>query len=261
MKLIPFEEKKYTANNLPARKLYEVLSKFPDDKSMEYFIEKLRTQEYDEEILLDSSNIIQPNQIKELRVFNNIDDNTRDFEKAIQLHEDLAITRLEEASDPRLWSYLSLVVYRDYICERWNLKSKKKGVTKNRLFYISSSTNTNAKHALSRLWWSVEMTKGINSDDEYYYTKLLLKPGNSQIMFDLIERKYLFRNKTIIKAYLDFFEITKPKDATDTSSKIVKFLYNHIKSYDIRFWNEKEVDYLLEDFYSIIKPNKSFFNI
>ena len=262
MKLIPFEEKKYSSGNSPARKLYNELSKFDDNIPMEFFVNKLRTQEYDDDILLDKTFIIQPEEAKKLSVFHHLDDPKKDIEKAIQLHEDLNISRLEEASDPRLWSYLSLVVYRDYICERWDLKSKKKGVLKNRLFYLSSSTNTNAKHALARLWWSVEMTKGISlKKDEYHYTKLLLKQGNSQIMFDLIERRYLFRNRTIIKAYLDFFEEFKPKDSTGTSSKMVKFLYNHIKSYDIRFWSEKEVDYLLEDFYSIIKPNKSLFGL
>ena len=39
-------------------------------------------------------------------------------------------------------------------------------------------------------------------------------------MFDLIERRYLFRNKTIIKAYLDFFEGFNLKDSTGTSSKM-----------------------------------------
>lgn len=261
MNLIPFEEKKYSAGNFPTKKLYEELSKFSQNKNMELFVNKLRTQEYDEEILLDNKFIIQPEKTKKLRVFNKIDDKSKDFDKAIQLHEDLKINRLEEASDPRLWSYLSLVVYRDYICERWDLKSKGMEVTKNRLFYVSTSTKTNSKHALARLWWSVEMTKGLDSKDEYKYTKQILSPGNSQVMFDLIERRYLFRNKTIIKAYLDFFRLNNPKDLTKTSGKMVKFLYNHIKSYDIRFWKEKEVDYLLEDFYSIIKPSGSFFGI
>ena len=261
MNLIPFEEKKYTAGNLPTKKIYELLTKFSHEKNMELFVNNLRTQEYDEEILLNNKFIVKPEKTKKLRVFNQIDDMSRDFEKAVQLHEDLKINRLEEASDPRLWSYLSLVVYRDYICERWGLKSKGIKVTKNRLFYLSSSTNTNAKHALARLWWSVEMTKGIDSKDEYKYTKQLLREGNSQIMFDLIERRYLFRNKTIIKAYLDFFSLNNPKDLTNTSAKMVKFLYNHIKNYDIRFWGEKEVDYLLEDFYSIIKPSNSFFGL
>ena len=103
---------------------------------METFVNKLRTQEYDEEILLDNKFLIKPEKTKKLRVFNHIDDKSRDFEKAVQLHEDLKINRLEEASDPRLWSYLSLVVYRDYICERWDLKSKGIKVTKNRLFYL-----------------------------------------------------------------------------------------------------------------------------
>ena len=137
-----------------------------DNTSMEVFVNKLRTQEYDEEILFNDDYIIQPEETKKLKVFNQIDDPKKDFEKAVQLHQDLDIKRLEEASDPRLWSYLSLVVYRDYICERWDLKSKKKGVLKNRLFYLSSSTSTNAKHALARLWWSVEMTKGIDANDE-----------------------------------------------------------------------------------------------
>ena len=53
MKYIPFEEKKYTAENFPARKLYEEVSKYPDNTSMQIFVNKLRTQEYDEEILFN----------------------------------------------------------------------------------------------------------------------------------------------------------------------------------------------------------------
>lgn len=256
MTKILFEVRKYKKMD-PVNKVYEILDKYPNGNNMEGFVNNLRTGEYDY-ILKKDEEIISPETVKTLSPFTQ-NDLSRDYEKAIKLHQALKIDRMEEATDPRLWSYLSLAVYRDYICERWKLSKNSKDAIKRRLFYISSSTMTNSKHALARLWWSVEMTKGIDPKDEYKYTKQILSSGKSQIMFDLLERRYIYRNKEVIKAYLDFFSMYAPKmstgeNLTKTSGKMVKFLYNHIKNYDIRFWTEKEIKLLLDDFNSIINP-------
>ena len=258
MNRIPFEVKKYNAENTPSHKIHKVLMGHSNQSNNKDFIQSLRMQKFDD-ILLDEKFLIAPPDKIDLPKFINSENADKDVERAINLHEALNIERLEEACDPRLWSYLSLVVYRDYISERWKLDKKKPSVTETRMFYQSSSTNRNAKHALARLWWSVEMTKNLDKDDPYAYTRQLLGKGNSQIMFDLIERRYIFRNRNIIKSYLDFFKNHEPNEVTETSGKLVKFLYNHIRNFDLRFWSPKEIDNLLLEFYMIIKPKKNFF--
>lgn len=257
MTRIPFEVKKYNSENTPSYKIHKALMEHSSKNNAKDFIQSLRMQEFDD-VLRDDKFIIAPPEKIELPMFLNCDNADKDVEKAIALHEGLKIQRLEEACDPRLWSYLSLVVYRDYISERWGLDKKKPSVTETRMFYLNSSTNRNAKHALARLWWSVEMTKDLDENDPYAYTRQLLGKGNSQIMFDLIERRYIFRNRDIIKSYLDFFKNHEPKEVTETSGKLVKFLYNHIRNFDLRFWSPEEIDNLLLEFYTIIKPKKNF---
>ena len=99
-------------------------------------------------------NIIkQENLSQKLRVDN-------DFESAIQLYE--AFKNLEpiQASDERLWTYLSHVDLYPYMIKRWN--SAYLGTAKDSRSYIfdhwflkSTIHSELLRHALSGLWWAV----------------------------------------------------------------------------------------------------------
>lgn len=69
---------------------------------------------------------------------------------APRLHAALRLTR-GEASDRRLWSYLGVVKYPNYVRERFG--QKEEGAPLDRF------AGPDAKQALARLWWIAELTR------------------------------------------------------------------------------------------------------
>jgi hypothetical protein len=104
-----------------------------------------------------------------------------DFDSAIQLYEAFKSLEPIQASDERLWTYLSHVDLYSYMIKRWN--SAYMGTAKDSRTYIlehwflrSSSHSDLLRHALSGLWWavylSVDETRG---DKKYELTKILFR--------------------------------------------------------------------------------------
>ena len=68
---------------------------------------------------------------------------------APRLHASLRLTP-REAADTRVWNYLTVLKFPDYVQWRWNGED---GVTRDR--YLGNTT----KNALARLWWGAELTR------------------------------------------------------------------------------------------------------
>lgn len=139
-----------------------------------------------------------------------------DFENAKKLYESMDINRVQ-ASDPRLWSYLCLVPYFDYVKKRYSPRTQKqehlslkkfysyknsdkrttiRNYIKTR-FFTDSDNRSLRRNGLSTLWWAVELTHtpwkrfdGINqiSEDIYYYTRILL--NDTDLHQNIFERAY-----------------------------------------------------------------------
>jgi hypothetical protein len=170
-----------------------------------------------------------------------------DFETAKQLFEYMPGLRLEEANDKRLWTYLCLFPYRNYIIGRGSYdptKIKKDTITKN-IFYKTTAYNTSVRNHLSRLWWAIKMTYSKDHSDSYHYSKILF--SNSQIFQDATQRKDLFIDRKILFAYLNFINgkssVTKVADLTS------QLMLNHLKSYNLKFHTQEEVEDLFNNFY------------
>ncbi len=104
-----------------------------------------------------------------------------DYETAITIFE--AFKNLEpiQASDQRLWTYLSHVDLYPYMIERWD--SVFKGVAKesndyiNEHWFLKSTAQSNLlRHALSGLWWAVYLSKDDGrGENKYELTKILFR--------------------------------------------------------------------------------------
>lgn len=104
-----------------------------------------------------------------------------DCKTAIQIYE--AFEKLEpiQASDERLWTYLSHVDLYSYMIKRWYAVYK--GTTKDskdyildHWFLISSAQSSLMRHALSRLWWSVYLSVDESrGENKYGLTKILFR--------------------------------------------------------------------------------------
>jgi len=69
-----------------------------------------------------------------------------------RIHATLRLTR-REAADKRIWAYLTVVAFPNYVRWRWAQENPDEPVPLDRFFGGES------KNALARLWWTVELTR------------------------------------------------------------------------------------------------------
>ena len=70
-----------------------------------------------------------------------------------RVHATLRLTR-REAADKRLWDYLTVAEFPDYVRWRWKEQDDNEGATP-----IVRFCGPNNLNAISRLWWTAEMTR------------------------------------------------------------------------------------------------------
>ena len=168
-----------------------------------------------------------------------LDADKSDFENALALYNGLGINPLI-ASEEAFWAYLTHVEYFDYVKNRW-FKKEQEGTspdTIRRRFFYSGSAMDNA---LSRLWWSVYLTKDDSLEDPFVYTKVILKDGNSDLMQNLSKSK-LYRLQDAVHGILKFFsEYNERKDFSAVN--------RHIVQYFNRYSGVKQLVYMNESFF------------
>lgn len=175
-----------------------------------------------------------------------------DHEFAIAFYESLSSLTRFQATDKRLWSYLTMFAYR---AECYNFgsydtnKKKSESTIRSDFFYEGRGNQTASKNLLSKLYWAVKQTLDEELKDKYYYTKLLIRDNNSQLFFDLTQRSRIFNRKELLYGYLLFME-----DKTINDSRFVsKFLQNHLYNFDLTSFDRLQIQDLLQSFYIDLK--------
>lgn len=105
------------------------------------------------------------------------------------------------ASDPRLWSYLSLVTFREYVVERWpnSHTDNFKDYIRDHWFLQNPSPRRIVRNGISRLWWVANYTYDENlehpassdAQDPFAYTDW---------MFDIQDRVSAIFERTIARS-------------------------------------------------------------
>lgn len=152
------------------------VQKLKNDLDSGYTLEFYKGNEfvYDKKQVLMLPNIeATPGLISQLDI-------TDDFNSAIAIYQ--AFGKLEpiQASDSRLWVYLSHVDLYPYMINRWG--DVYTGKSLNRKKYISdhwfldsSAQSSLLRHALAGLWWSVYLSVDDTREDKYELTKILFR--------------------------------------------------------------------------------------
>lgn len=104
-----------------------------------------------------------------------------DFKSAVVLYK--AFEKLEpiQASDERLWTYLTHVDLYSYMIKRWGEVYNGKSANPNKYildhwFLSSSAQSSLLRHALAGLWWSVYLSVDESKgDDKFSLTKILFR--------------------------------------------------------------------------------------
>lgn len=146
-----------------------------------------------------------------------------DLENAIALHGYYGDLDETQASDPRLWVYLSHVEFRKYTLTRWGLDgsysdlkdeaSKKRAI--NQLmehWFISGNDRDLRRHAIARLWWAAHLTYApwekdpeffgdLKNKDPYHYTRILL---STQDIYQQVLERAMGRSNRVLIAILDY---------------------------------------------------------
>ncbi len=124
-------------------------------------------------------------------------DVSSDVDNAIKLYEFLHNLDKTQASDKRLWIYLSHVTFRDYTMNRWSLKTSQEelNVSSDEIkrkainfigerWFLSGNARSLRRHSIARLWWAAYLTVApwekdpdyfgkLENTDKYLYTKVL----------------------------------------------------------------------------------------
>lgn len=151
-----------------------------------------------------------------------------DLENAITLHGYYGDLDETQASDSRLWVYLSHVEFRKYTLARWGLEgffsSLKDDTAKKRAinqllehWFISGNDRDLRRHAIARLWWAAHLTyapwekdpeffgdmkdKDPYKKDPYYFTRVLL---SMQDIYQQVLERAMGRSNRILISVLDY---------------------------------------------------------
>lgn len=151
------------------------------------------------------------------------DGSKNDAENSKRLYESLISLTPAQATDSRIWTYLTHTVYYEYMTERWMTKEENALGTVNRFF--ASNNRELIRNGIARLWWYGYLTFDAKRKDPYELTKFLL--SNQNIAQSLLERN-IGNNKEWLKIVLSC--ILKYKDdypaivKSDNIKKIGKYI-------------------------------------
>lgn len=111
-----------------------------------------------------------------------------DGKNAVALYEAIGAIDRSNASDPRLWTYLSMVFLREYMLIRWPISDpeKFKDRVQDHWLMTSSSARKLMRNGAARLWWTAHLThdpyleRKLTSEtgDPFAYTKWVLENEN-----------------------------------------------------------------------------------
>jgi hypothetical protein len=106
---------------------------------------------------------------------------------APKIHQSLDLTP-REASNTKIWNYLSLEIRPDYVRKRWKSKNEDR-------FWADTKLT---RHAFATLWWVAEMTKKEGAENPYELTE---KTFNQQDVFQQIIDKDFSRHRPLAQAF------------------------------------------------------------
>ena len=148
-----------------------------------------------------------------------------DLDNSIILHEFYKGIDETQASDPRLWAYLSHREFRKYSLARWGISGEYKDLKTeedkqraiNQLldhWFVSSNDRDLRRHAIARLWWAAHLTYApwerdseffgdLKNKDPYYYTRVLLL---TQDIYQQVLERAMGRSNRILISVLDYLD-------------------------------------------------------
>lgn len=155
--------------------------------------------------------------------------NHYDLENTVKIYTQLHNISIAQATDERLWSYLSLSRFWEYMRKRWPVDqidaNKARNYIRERYFFMMNPDRALVRHGIARLWWYGYYSYNENYEDPFTLTKILLK--KLDIAQSILERNFS-RNIRITQTILKvLYELEKNGIAYDERNKfreLMKYL-------------------------------------
>jgi len=158
-----------------------------------------------------------------------------DLENVQRLYEALHGLTLTQASDPRLWTYLSHVKYWGYMRKRWPIERSAKGgnlekaygTILDRYFLVGDRSRGVTRHGIARLWWA-GYTCYVEGQ-QFGHSLALAKPllAKQDVYASFMERAFS-KNRNIMQAILRpllrRYDEGRPFDIRDDVRALAKYL-------------------------------------
>ena len=128
-----------------------------------------------------------------------------DLENTKRVYNAMKGLTISQATDERLWVYLTHVTFWEYMRVRWPaesyaIKSTFKNSIIERYFFMGNRDRALIRNGISRLWWYGYVSYDETRDDPYELTAMLLR--KLDIAQSLLERSFS-RNSLITKTVLE----------------------------------------------------------
>lgn len=156
-----------------------------------------------------------------------------DLENSISIYKAFKSLNETQASDARLWTYLTHVNFWEYMRKRWpaekfedylenlsddsSTKSNQADFIIWRYFLKTSNKRRLLRNGISRLWWYAHLTYDDKRSDPFELTRVLLE--NQDKAQNLLERS-LGSNKKILATVLEFLKLNPSLSREDIRDKI-----------------------------------------
>ena len=162
-----------------------------------------------------------------------------ELDNAIAVYEWLEALTDVQARDPRLWVYLTHVVFPDYCRTRWPIpadEAKARSSIVDHWFLKGRGLASLRRNALARLWWAARLTKepwrnhafaSFVQSDPYAYLRVLF--SNQDIYQCLLERRYGASLNVLIPA-LEAIRRSPQRATSEFATELTKEL-NLLASY------------------------------
>lgn len=128
----------------------------------------------------------------------------RDFENTRIIYEAFKHLTPLQASDARLWTYLTHVTFWEHMRRRWPVEEKKPeeqiNYVKAHYFVETQASRMLIRNGLANLWWYGYLTYDSDREDPYALTRVLL--SKLDVASSLLERT-LGRNRNVLHACLE----------------------------------------------------------
>jgi hypothetical protein len=153
----------------------------------------------------------------------NLNPDKSDLENSIALYQNFELNETQ-ASDKRLWTYLTHVRFWSYMKKRWSVEGIEdpKGRIKDRYFLNNVNIESLSRNGISRLWWYTHLTIDKSRKDVFELTKILL--NRQEIAVGILERR-LGSIACVRKGILEYLrDNPKVMSSEDKTRELIRYL-------------------------------------